>query len=97
MSSWSNLEILNEWRRLFPERDPLEFHESLWGARLVCAGGGDYVWNETWKTMESTVYGHPLQPREGPQLPGELRAWSVGDAGLTFEDDGVRARVEIQR
>ena len=43
--SWSNLPILNEWKRLFPDRDPVAVHRELWGVTLVCPGGGKYVWN----------------------------------------------------
>jgi hypothetical protein len=47
--------------------------------------------------MESTVYGHPGEPLDGPPLPGALRKISALNAGLTFEDDGLRATVEMER
>ena len=43
---WGNLPILNEWKRLFPDRDPVEVHQQVWQVELVCPGGGKYVWNE---------------------------------------------------
>src|SRR5262249_35442056 len=55
LRSWSNIPILNEWKRLFPKEDPVKVHERLWHTRLICPGGGQYVWNDEWKTMESTV------------------------------------------
>ena len=61
---WGNLPILNEWKRLYPDRDPVEVHRQVWGVELVCPGGGKYVWNEKFRTMESTVYGHPGEPKE---------------------------------
>jgi hypothetical protein len=61
--AWSNLPILNEWKRLFPDRDPVKLHEEFWGTKLVCPGGGTYRWNEKWQTMESTVFGHPGDPK----------------------------------
>ncbi|MBS3764473.1 MAG: hypothetical protein KGZ25_14340, partial [Planctomycetes bacterium] len=61
--SWGNLIILNEWKRLFPKQNPVEMHQKLWHTRLVCPGGGEYVWNKEHQTMESTVYGHPGQPK----------------------------------
>jgi hypothetical protein len=94
-SSFGNLPILNEWKRLRPDEDPVAFHERVWHERLLCTGGGEYVWNEEWQTMESTVYGHPLAPRAGPQLPAALHRIASGAAGLTFEEDGLRARVEL--
>jgi hypothetical protein len=46
LRSWDNLPILNEWRRRYPDRDPVELHEQAWHARMVCPGGGAYVWKE---------------------------------------------------
>ena len=94
--SWGNLPILNEWRRRWPDRDPVKLHEEFWHARLICPGGGDYVWNEEWQTMESTVYGHPAQPKRGPANVA-LRGVVGGSFGLTFEDRGLRARAVIDR
>ena len=36
--AWSNIAILNEWKRLFPDQDPVAVHERLWGVRPVCPG-----------------------------------------------------------
>ena len=95
--SWSNLSILNEWKRLFPGKDPVQVHEEYWGTRLVCPGGGSYVWNEEQGTMESTAYGHPGSPRQGRGLPAILDRITSADFGLTFEKDGLRAAVEVRR
>ncbi len=97
VASWNNLAILNEWHRLFPDRNPVEVHEELWNTRLLCAGGGEYLWNEEWQTMESTVYGHPGNPREGPIFPLALNDLASGDFGLTLEENGLRARVFLRR
>ena len=95
--SWDNLWILNEWKRLFPAEDPVKVHERLWGTRLVCPGGGTYVWNESWQTMESTAYGSPLLPKAGPDVPLPISTLSAASFGLTFEPNGLRARTEIER
>ena len=96
--SWGNLYILNEWKRLFPDADPVVVHQRLFGTRLTCPGRGEYVWNEEWQTMESTSYGHPGQRKDGPGLlRPPLSELAAGNFGLTFEDDGLRARVELQR
>ena len=71
-------------------------HERLWNVQLICPGGGDYRWNETWQTMESTVYGHPAAAKKGPVLPPFLNRISTGDAGLTFDRNGLRARLTLQ-
>jgi hypothetical protein len=94
---WNNLPILNEWKRLYPDRDPVAVHQQVWGVTLVCPGGGKYVWNEKYGTMESTVYGHPGEPKEGPAAPPVLSGFARGDFGLTLENQGLRARVELQR
>lgn len=93
--AWGNLPILNEWQRLFPDHDAVELHEQYWGTRPVCPGGGQYLWNETWRTYESTAYGHPGEPKPGPDLPAFL--WNVEQAnfGMTFEENGLRGHVEM--
>ena len=95
--SWSNLPILNEWKRLYPDRDPVEVHEKIWFTRLVCPLEGEYSWNAKLQTMESTTSGSPMETRAGGDIPLALRKLVSLDFGLTFEDDGLRARSVIQR
>ncbi len=95
--AWRNIAILNEWKRLFPDQDPVMLHQQFWQRRLVCPGGGDYRWNQEWRTMASTSYGHPGEPRTGPSLPPALEHILSGNFGLTFEDNGLRARVELEQ
>lgn len=95
--AWSNLPILNEWRHMFPDQNPAELHERLWGVKLVCPGGGKYVWNESRQTIESTVYGSPDDPKLGSAGPSQLTDFTRGRYGLTFEENGLRARAEMLR
>ena len=95
--SWDNLGILNEWKQRYPEADPVALHERIWQRELVCAGGGKYVWNEAWQTMESTVFGHPANPKKGQGLPPQLKEFKSANFGVTFEVSGLRARVELER
>ena len=95
--SWANLPILNEWRRLYPDSDPLDQHERLWGIRLRCPGGGRYVWNEAARTMESTVFGHPGRSKRAAQISWPIQSYTLGEFGLTFEEQGLRTRVELKR
>lgn len=95
--TFANLPILNEWKRLYPEQDPVAIHKELWQRTLLCPGGGKYVWNDQWKTMESTVYGHPAAMKQGPSFPAALEGLSSGNFGITFENDGLRARVVLDR
>lgn len=94
---WNNLPILNEWRRLFPDKDPAKVHQQVWGVSLVCPASGTYAWNEPFRTMESTSLGHPGEPRPGPQGLGPLESITFGNLGVTFETDGLRGRAEIDR
>lgn len=97
LRAWGNLPILNEWKRRYPSEDPVSVHRRVWHTELVCPGGGKYVWNAKWQTMESTVYGHPSEPKPGPAAPPALAAFAAADFGLTFEEQGLRARVELRR
>jgi hypothetical protein len=94
---WNNLPILNEWKRLFPGRDPVKVHEQFWQTKLLCPGGGSYVWNEQWHTMESTVYGHPGEPKAGPKDMAPLAGISGVNLGLSFEDQGLSAKAVLDR
>ncbi len=94
---WSNLPILNEWKHRYPDQDPVAVSERFSVVRPVCPGGGKYVWNERWQTMESTVYGHPGEPKPGPGLPPLLGSFRDLNFGITFEDDGLRSRVKLRR
>jgi hypothetical protein len=95
--AWASLPILNEWKRLFPDQDPVAVHEKLWQTALSCPGGGAYAWNEEWQTMESSVYGCPAAPKDGPGLPAGLSDLAAADFGLTFEDQGLRARMLLTK
>ncbi|MFM9995225.1 MAG: hypothetical protein ACKVU4_05430 [Phycisphaerales bacterium] len=95
--SWANLPILNEWKRRYPSQDPVALHRKVWGTTLACPAGGAYAWNERFGTMASAVCGHPGEPPEKPARAEVLKGISGADFGLTFEDDGLRARVELKR
>ncbi|MHC4451471.1 MAG: hypothetical protein ACYS0E_15270, partial [Planctomycetota bacterium] len=95
--AWKNIPILNEWRRLFPDRDAVELHSKLTGVRLVCPGGGAYVWNDAWKTYESSVFGHCGEPKRGPEDCLPFRNWNWGNFGVTLEKEGIRARASITK
>ena len=97
-AAWAALPILNEWKRLFPDRDPVALHEALWGVRLRDPAGGTYVWDAEWKTMSSEAYGHPAAPKPGPGLRrGPLARVLDANLGLSFELGGLRARARITR
>ena len=95
--AWKNLPILNEWARRFPGRDPVALHEEHWSVRLACPGGGAYEWDAEAGTMASTAHGHPGAPGPPVELPAMLERILDADLGLTFEQDGLRARAELRR
>jgi hypothetical protein len=95
--AWSNIPILNEWRQRYHETSPVAFHQRFWQTKLVCPGGGEYVWNEEFQTMESTVYGHPGQPRPPRTSVNILSDITSANFGLTFENDGLRAQAKMTR
>ena len=72
------------------------FHEKVWGIKLVCPAGGQYVWNDADQTMESTAFGHPGAFKDIAQTPDPLAGVELLAGGLTFEEDGLRARVTIK-
>ena len=93
--AWSNLAILNEWKKRYPDKDPVEVHEKLWQVRLIDPAGGTYAWNAALGTMESSTYGCPEAPKAGPALPPGLKGIKEGNFGVTFEEQGLRARGEL--
>jgi len=95
--SWNNLPILNEWKWRYPSEDPLKLHERTWKTKLICPSGGTYVWNEQWHTMESTIYGHPGEPKKGPDKIAPLARITSANFGVTFEHQGLSARGVLER
>ena len=95
--SWANLTILNEWKRHYPDHDPIEIHHRFWGVELQGPGGGQYVWNEQARTMESTVFGHPLAQKQPAEVAAQTPLFETLQFGLTFELGGLRSRVEVER
>jgi hypothetical protein len=75
----------------------VKLHEQFWQTKLICPGGGRYVWNEEWQTMESTVYGHPGQPKPGPEKALPVANITSANLGLTFENDGLSGKVVLER
>jgi len=95
--AWSALPILREYHQRFPDRDPIELHEALFGVRLEDPAGGTYVWDERWSSFASSLYGHPAAPMESPSWPLALERIQQADFGVTFEGDGLRARAVLKR
>jgi Protein of unknown function (DUF3352) len=96
--SWKNLPILNEWKRRFPDCDPVEFHQRIWTESLTCPGGGKYEWDEVQQTMRSDKFGSPQDPSFPMGAPFPLEGVRSFDIGLTQEgDQGLRVQIVIKR
>jgi hypothetical protein len=96
-TAWTALPILNEWRQLFPDEDPVRVHERVFGVRLTTPAGGTFAWNDALQSMEASDYGSPAAPKAGPAFPSALEHFVRGGFGLGFEGEGLRARVELER
>lgn len=94
--SYNNLFILNELKRLYPDKDPVEVYEKLFCTKIVCPGGKGYVFNKEYGIMESIAFGSKGNSgkTEIPSLP--ISDFDVFRAGLTFEKDGLRARFQAE-
>jgi hypothetical protein len=47
--------------------------------------------------MQATDYGCPASPKPGPPVPARFSRLGKAELGLTFEHDGLRARVQLER
>ncbi len=94
--SWNNLHALNEWRLLLKKNDPLTYHQRVWQTELLCPGGGKYIWNEKYKTYESTVFGHAGSPKL-PENFSVIGDWKAVDFQINFENNGLRVKSGLTR
>ena len=94
--SWNNLHALNEWRIHLKKNNPLTYHQNIWQTNLLCPGGGNYQWNQKFKTYQSSAFGHPGEPRT-PENLSVIGKWKTVDLGLNFENDGLRAKVRLSK
>lgn len=92
--AWSALPILTEWKRRYPDHDPVALYRRWFDTELLCPDDARYVWNADWRTMETSLHGHPGQPREFP-AKAPLAEFQRLNFGLTFEHDGLRARLDL--
>lgn len=95
--TWKNFPILHEWKHEFPDQDPFEFHQKYWNQKMLCAGGGDLVWDEKTDSPKSTVFGNPAKPRIPMSTPTPWRGFKSFDAGVTFDTGGIRGKMMLER
>jgi hypothetical protein len=97
MQSWDHLPILTEWHNRGGDVSESAFHQQYWHTDLTCPGGGGYVWSEEFRTMRSAVFGHPGRPERPGETPTPLTRMKDVQMGITFEEDGLRAKTVIER
>ena len=51
--------------------------------------------DEKFKTYESTVFGHPGNPKSPDQL-SVLGKWNQVDFRINFENDGLRVQADLE-
>ena len=72
------------------------YHQNIWQTNLLCPGGGNYQWNQKFKTYQTSAFGHPGEPRT-PENLSVIGKWKTVDLGLNFENDGLRAKVGLSK
>jgi len=97
VACYANLPVLETWKKRDGERDPVAAHSDAFAVRLVCPAGGEYVFDPELRAMKCTKHGHPTEPHETDGLPATLDGLQRIAAGITFEQEGVRIRVEATR
>jgi len=96
--SWCNVPVLNEWKKHLPQRDSVELHNIMWHQSLIAVDGSGYEWDESLRSMKATHYGPPGEEiTPGHSIPPVYRNVKSAAAGVTFVNDGIRARVRIER
>ena len=58
---------------------------------------GEYKWDEKNRTMSSSVFGDPASPEMPKEVLTPLTDLKDVRLGITFEDDGLRAKTIIER
>lgn len=95
--AWSNIPVLNYLRMRYPDQDPAATYLRLFGEQITEPADGDYQWNDQMETYESSHYGHHLAPKAGPALVFDLQPDDVARAAISFQDGGLRARMQLDR
>ena len=81
----------------------LDDARTLYGIDFLSPGGGEYTLADDGRTMQHTLYGSQLQPRQPERpAPDSDTAQALGGLGgvtvsLTFLEDGLHAVLQIDR
>lgn len=91
------LPILEEWKRLFPNEDPVAFHERVFHERLAGPVGEKLIVDPATGEIRSEKFGSPYQLTSAKLQIEALKDLRSVDFGLSFEHGGVRGRMSVQR
>lgn len=91
------LPILNEWKRLFPNEDPVAFHERVFHERIVVPEAGEFEFDGARATMTTSRLGDLAHPKSLEKPLRVLPDIEAVDLGIGFEHGGLRARGRIDR
>ncbi len=94
---WSTIPILNEWKLRYPSEDPVRVHERLFGVKLTTPTKQALTWNDEFQSMESPEFGRPGSPKPRDTNHGTFRDILRAEFGIEFENDGLRAVVEVTK
>jgi hypothetical protein len=81
----------------------LEQAADVYGCEFISPDGGNYLLAPDGKSIDHSLYGNELKPRQPPRLTedGELakliRQFAGATATLTFLDDGLHAVLTVDR
>lgn len=96
--SWCALPILNEWNRIYPNTAPIAVHQRIYKRNLTTESEEEFHWNPQLHSMESSIFGAPgTAIGESYAIPIPLRGVRSAAFGITFENQGLRARMSIDR
>lgn len=93
--SYRAIPILNEWHRLWSNKNPISEHLHHFGEDIHCPGGKGYQWNAKDMTMESTTYGHPANQKEIIDNESLLDPFGHIESAMKFEHDGLRIKLKL--
>lgn len=97
-TTWNNIPILNEWKKLYPGQDPVAVHALLWRRQLAAFDNSSYQWDPDRGTMYSKNFGSPGTDIEDDALvPDVFRDIESAEFGFRFENNGIRVRGQIDR
>ena len=96
-TSWGALPILNEWKKAFPGKDPVQAHYDYFKETIHCPGGKGYQWNKALSSMESVTFGHPEAPRETLMRFPMWQNWDQAKAAISIKNKEFRLDAALSK